>query len=88
MLALSVRGHDHHMNNIKEGEAVSDDPIVSYNPVRAELESLVLIPRPLGFDIMGAHFDSDICVGDSLPLGDGAWGMYKFWICRVCLIGF
>jgi hypothetical protein len=39
LLLTSVRAHDHHMNNIAEGEGISQDPIVSRSqPGRNRLE--------------------------------------------------
>jgi hypothetical protein len=71
-IATSATAHEHHEEDIPEGQGISADPIVSSsNPMNARRMLTVV----LGLNIMDTYNDPDDCLWHYLSCWNGAWSM-------------
>lgn len=79
LLALSVAraaAHEHHEDNIPDGEAVSAEPIVPF-PLCKDKLSVKSDTSSLGFHTMGAHHNPAGFIWSHLPHWYGSWGSFS-----------
>lgn len=76
LLALSVAAHEHHEDNIPDGEAVSAEPIVPFTLSKDKL-AVKSDASSLGFHSMGAHHNPAGFVRSHLPHWHGSWGLFS-----------
>lgn len=66
--------HEHHMDNIPEGEAVSPEPLVRPSSYTAH-RLLMADDLVIGLDIMDSYSPSDTCLWHHLPNRNGSRGI-------------
>lgn len=66
--------HEHHGEDIPDGQAVTAEPIVCFGMLRGLREWWTLM-MGAGLDIMGTYYTSNRYLWPDLPHWDGPWGM-------------
>jgi hypothetical protein len=69
LCSTAVTGHEHHMNKIKEGDAISDDPIV--RPSENWYSGQRTLIFATGLDTMDAYLDPVAGLGHHISDGHG-----------------
>lgn len=72
----SVVAHEHHEDNIPDGEAISAEPIVPFPPSR-HIRAVKSDTSSLGFYAMGAHHNPDDLLRPHLSHWHGSRGSFS-----------
>lgn len=79
-LASRVIAHEHHDDDIPEGEAISADPIVIIPPPpppKKKIDVMVFSNNSPGYYSMGSHRNSNSFLRLNLPHRHGSWGIFS-----------